>query len=133
MIDRLSGRLPARVCVLLCLSLPASMPALAAPLQFTLSIPDDRATVVPGVDGDRISLTGGDWKLPLEPGAPELPYRLVRIVLPQGQQVDTFRFEFDAGLRVAAAFKPVTTVIWPFPTAGPSGPPPPRPAAPISA
>jgi len=109
MIDRLSGRLPARVCVLLCLSLPASMPALAAPLQFTLSIPDDRATVVPGVDGDRISLTGGDWKLPLEPGAPELPFRLVRIVLPQGQQVDTFRFEFDAGVRVAAAFKPVTT------------------------
>ncbi|HXS10893.1 MAG TPA: hypothetical protein VN852_12990, partial [Candidatus Krumholzibacteria bacterium] len=106
MIQRPLARLLARVCTMVCLCLCAAVPAGAAPLTFTVSIPEDPATVKPGVDSDRLVVPGADWKVPTEPGTPMLPYRFVRVVLPQGQQVDTFQFTFDGESRVAAAFKP---------------------------
>src|SRR5262245_33273594 len=106
MIQRPLARLLARVCTMVCLSLSVAAPVLAAPLTFQISIPEDPATVKPGIDTDRLVVPGADWKLPTEPGTPMLPYRFVRVVLPQGQEVDTFQFTFDGQSRVAAAFKP---------------------------
>jgi hypothetical protein len=106
MIQRPLARLLARVCTMVCLCLCAAVPVVAAPLTFTVPIPEDPATVKPGVDSDRLVVPGADWKVPTEPGTPMLPYRFVRVVLPQGQQVDTFQFTFDGESRVAAAFKP---------------------------
>jgi hypothetical protein len=106
MIQRPLARLLARVCAMVCLSLPVAAPVLAAPLTFTVPIPEDQATVKAGVDTDRLVVPGADWKLPTEPGTPMLPYRFVRVVLPQGQEVDTFQFKFDGESSVAAGFNP---------------------------
>lgn len=106
MIQRPLARVLARVCTMVCLSLPVAAPVLAAPLTFTVPIPEDPATVKPGVDTDRLVVPGAEWKFPTEPGTPMLPYRFVRVVLPQGQEVDTFHFQFGGESRVAAGFKP---------------------------
>src|SRR5678816_380303 len=84
MIQRPLARLLARVCTMVCLCLCAAVPVVAAPLTFTVPIPEDPATVKPGVDSDRLVVPGADWKVPTEPGTPMLPYRFVRVVLPQG-------------------------------------------------
>src|SRR5262249_3085677 len=73
---------------------------------FNVSIPGDPATVTSAVEGDRLTVPGAGWSVPVEPGAPLLPYRTVRIVLPQGQEVDTFSYRFGGDARIAAAFKP---------------------------
>jgi len=109
MIQRPLARLLACVCTLVSLSVALNAPASAARLNFAVPIPADPATVAPGVDGDRLTVPGADWKLPAEPGAPMLPYRTVRIVLPQGEEVDTFQFTFFDESRIAAAFKPGAT------------------------
>jgi hypothetical protein len=110
MIQRPLARLLARVCTMVCLSVAVAAPVLAAPLTFTIPIPEDAATVRPGVDTDRLVVPGEEWKFPTDPGTPMLPYRFVRVVLPQGQEVDTFQFKFGGESRVAAGFKPEVAV-----------------------
>jgi len=83
-----------------------SASASAASLDFSIEIPGDPATVKPGIDNDRLDLPGKGWRLPDEPGAPLLPFRTVRMVLPQGEDVGHFSFTFFDQTRVAAGFKP---------------------------
>ncbi|HKW14605.1 MAG TPA: C25 family cysteine peptidase, partial [Candidatus Krumholzibacteria bacterium] len=109
MMQRPLARQLALVCSLFLFPVAMNTRASAARLTFTVPVPDDPATVTSAVDGDRIAIRGREWTLPTEPGTPALPYRTVRIVLPQGQEVDTFSFKFADQSLVAAAFKPELT------------------------
>ena len=66
----------------------------AAAGQLTFSVETGAADVrVESASGiDRVSLAGGAERLS-EPGHPELPYRVVRVLLPQGETVEGVSFE----------------------------------------
>ena len=95
---------------LLALLVFASVPvsgtsALAARLDFDIPIPSDRAAVERGTDSDRLTVDGKGWSMPTQPGSVQLPYRSVRIVLPQGEEVASFSFTFAGQARLADEFR----------------------------
>ncbi|HET6348148.1 MAG TPA: C25 family cysteine peptidase [Candidatus Krumholzibacteria bacterium] len=100
------ARLLALCCTVVSAPFVLSTPAHADRLTYTVSLPGDPATVSHETDGDRIALRGSGWDVPRTPGATELPRRTVRIVLPQGQEVDTFSFTFSGETRMADTFAP---------------------------
>ena len=82
----------------------------AAKRSFHVSLPDDPAVIAPGSLEDRIEVSGAGWKLDQTPGAARLPYRIVRVVLPQGEEVEGFTFSLHARTTAKERFR--------IPTAG---------------
>ncbi len=66
--------------------------ALAADSSFLIHSPRN-LSFAPSGDGDGIAVTDAGWALSSEPGTPALPYRIVQILLPQGETVESTTFE----------------------------------------
>ncbi len=65
-------------------------PARAASLSIRVSVPRDPVSVKALPQGDVIHVPGAGWESLQDPGQPEIPYRLVRVLLPQGETVESF-------------------------------------------
>jgi hypothetical protein len=96
---------------LLVLGLPLS--AVADDITFTVTAPT-RPRVESTPNGDRIVVDGADWDVLREPGLPELPFRVVRVLLPQGTTADDISVTAADPRRVATGVRPA--VVDPFVT-----------------
>jgi hypothetical protein len=105
MIPRPVARLLAPWC-LFALVLLAGAPARASQLSFDIPVPDDEVRVTHGSEADRVDVPRAEWHTPEDPGAVRLPYLTVRVVLPRGEEVETFSFSFGGTSTLDAAFRP---------------------------
>jgi hypothetical protein len=83
----------------------------AETITYTAELPAARVRVVS--DGTlfsvRLDATAGEYHLLAEPGEPALTFRVVRVLLPQGREVDSFDAVRVAGLSavVSESFRPI--------------------------
>ncbi|HEU4365187.1 MAG TPA: C25 family cysteine peptidase, partial [Candidatus Krumholzibacteria bacterium] len=80
----------------------------AADLTFRVPVPAT-ATVTPAPGGDRVSFTGTEWLVSSEPGYAELPYRVVRVLLPPGETVEAVEFRSAEPRLIRAGVSPAIT------------------------
>ncbi len=99
---RVSSAVRFSIFVLLIVGVPLS--AVAADISFTVNAPA-RARVATTAAGDRV-VADGDWDVLREPGYPELPFRLVRVLLPQGTTAGDLTIVASDAHRVAAGVRP---------------------------
>jgi len=67
----------------------------------------DAVSLAASPQGDRIRVEGMGWDVLREPGQPEVPFRLVRVLLPQGQAVLDFTVDGSEPRLVGAGVRPV--------------------------
>ena len=103
MIARPVARLLALLCVTASVALPRT-PAWAAHLDFIVPLPTDQSTVTRGADADQLVVPDRGWDTPTQPGSARLPYRTVRIVLPE--KIDDSLAYFLSEWRKANAYNP---------------------------
>ena len=89
-------------CLLSIVAVPFT--TLASELSFTISAPNPRVVATP--DGDRIAVDGDGWDTFAEPGLPELPYRLVRVLMPQGMAPSDLIVTASTARRAAGGVRP---------------------------
>ncbi|HXV14504.1 MAG TPA: C25 family cysteine peptidase, partial [Candidatus Krumholzibacteria bacterium] len=107
------SRRSARVCSVLCFAslviaciIGAPLAAAASDLVFTVTAPE-RPKVVASAGGDRILVDGAGWDAVREPGLPELPYRVVRVLLPQGTTAGDLTVSASEPRRIATRVRPI--------------------------
>ncbi|HEU4928451.1 MAG TPA: C25 family cysteine peptidase, partial [Candidatus Krumholzibacteria bacterium] len=89
--------------------LPVAGPAtIARSAEISQVIEFSRAsvTVEHGSAGDRIMVRDPQFFPATDPGLPELPYRIVNVLLPEGETVSEFAYEEDAAVPVATGIRP---------------------------
>ncbi|MDH5268447.1 MAG: C25 family cysteine peptidase [Candidatus Krumholzibacteria bacterium] len=80
--------------------------AVASDLSFRVPVPGDvSVTSAPG--GDRVAVTADGWQVSREPGYPELPYRIVNVLLPPGEAVASVSFRSGTTRVVRSGVSPV--------------------------
>jgi hypothetical protein len=80
---------------LLCASIPALVALVAnessaGEISWTFFLPKSAVTVEQDSDGARVGVRKEGYRSPLEPGVPDLPFRVVNFVLPRGHEVEGF-------------------------------------------
>ena len=78
----------------------------ASDLSFRVPVPSD-VNITSTPEGDRVSVAGPDWESSHEPGRAELPFRIVRVLLPPGEVVESVRFQPGASRLLRAGLTPV--------------------------
>ena len=85
----------------------ASLPFPAfADVSFTVNAPT-RPRVEATPSGDRVVVEGSGWDVVREPGLPELPFRVVNVLLPQGSAPDDIVVTASAPRRIGAGVHPM--------------------------
>ncbi|MCI0452410.1 MAG: C25 family cysteine peptidase, partial [Candidatus Latescibacteria bacterium] len=79
--------------------------AAGADVSFTVTAPE-RSRVVASAAGDRVVVDGAGWDALHEPGWPELPYRVVRVLLPQGTTAGDLVVGATEPRRIATRVRP---------------------------
>ena len=74
----------------------------AATLSHTITLPSESVRLSPGPSGMTVSVADPAYMTLADPGSPELPFRVVSFVLPQGDDVGSFR-AIESGQRVISA------------------------------
>ncbi len=67
----------------------------AEKLTYSLELPQDYVTVLTDAGVATIQVSAAGYDLLAEEGSPELPYRIISVLLPQGDTVESFRFTTD--------------------------------------
>jgi hypothetical protein len=81
--------------------------ALSAPnlnaetLEFTFHLPEENVSVERAVEHSTIQVQGGGFEWLREDGAPELPYRIVNVLLPQGHEVVSYEITSGRDIELA--------------------------------
>ncbi len=74
-------------------ALLVATPTFATPLSFRLTLPASDVTVRTTANGPVVDVAQSGFSRLAEAGQPEIPYRIVGVLLPQGQDVSTFRVD----------------------------------------
>ena len=97
------------------LSVIGAFPAHSAELSQPVDVASFLVTVQRVPEGDRVTVQAPKFIYTTDSGRPELPYRIVNVLLPEGETVGDFAYEESAavrvagGLRVALVPEPVAT------------------------
>ncbi|UCG50893.1 MAG: hypothetical protein JSW58_11920, partial [Candidatus Latescibacterota bacterium] len=78
-----------------------AQPSYAEELSFSLTLPKEDVHVIAGPGLTTVRVEGNGYDELSEEGAPELPFRIVNVLLPQGQKIDSFSFTPDVGIVLA--------------------------------
>jgi len=105
--------------LVLALVWPASIAA-AAGMSFPLDLPADRVHVEQHDGATSIRIDDPSYSLLSDPGQPVLPYRIVNVLLPQGQDVASFGVE-AGGERVIASSSAIEQASVPLSEQGRAG------------
>ncbi|UCH84649.1 MAG: hypothetical protein JSW50_02850, partial [Candidatus Latescibacterota bacterium] len=91
------------VCLLVGLVLVLGLvgPSNAETLSYPLSLSRSDVRIGTDLGFTSLKITSDDYAHTTEAGAPQLPYRIVNVLLPQGQLVDTFEFVPGPGVILA--------------------------------
>ncbi|MCI0453297.1 MAG: C25 family cysteine peptidase, partial [Candidatus Latescibacteria bacterium] len=76
-------------------------PGRAAEITQPVEIPRASVSVQRAPQGDRLVVDGGSFTYTTDSGLPELPYRLVSVLLPEGETVADFEYEEGPRVRIA--------------------------------
>ncbi len=81
------------IVILLCTSIAST--TFAEKLSFLIQLPRENVTVLTDAGVATIQVSAAGYDLLAEEGSPELPYRIISVLLPQGDTVESFRFTAD--------------------------------------
>ncbi|HEX6792140.1 MAG TPA: C25 family cysteine peptidase [Candidatus Krumholzibacteria bacterium] len=87
-------------------ALLAGRSSLAARLDLDVHLPEPRAHLGQPAAQDLVDLRQAGWDIPVQPGSAQLPYRVVRVVMPQGEEVASFSFVFGDPATVRDGARP---------------------------
>ncbi|MEJ2722610.1 MAG: C25 family cysteine peptidase, partial [bacterium] len=95
------------VCLLIGLVLLSSVvpSSHAETLSYSLTLPLDDVRVGTELGYTTIQVSSSNYELFSEEGSPELPFRIVNVLLPQGQLIDSFSFVAGPGVVLTDAAK----------------------------
>ncbi|HEX6792138.1 MAG TPA: C25 family cysteine peptidase [Candidatus Krumholzibacteria bacterium] len=110
-----------RFALALCFSTVSMTTASAVAGQMTWPVNTSRSDIsITGTTaGDRVVATGAEWQDVVAPGAPVLPFRIVRVLLGPAETVASFAVDAGTGVTLAANYTPVIAPLA-DPDAGPA-------------
>ena len=83
------------------LSVLAALPARSAEVSQPVDVSASAVAIQRAPAGDRVTIQTPKFIYTTDSGRPELPYRIVNLLLPEGQTVGDFAYEESAAVRVA--------------------------------
>ncbi len=80
-------------------------PGQSAEITQTVELPRSTVSILRAPGGDRVAVDGGAFITTTDSGLPELPYRVVNVLLPDGETVADFAVHESPAIRVAEGMR----------------------------
>ncbi|UCG50938.1 MAG: hypothetical protein JSW58_12155, partial [Candidatus Latescibacterota bacterium] len=89
-------------------------PGQAEELSFSITLPQDNVTVVNELGFSTVRVNDNGYEILTEEGYPQLPFRIINVLLPQGEKIESFVFESTPAIMLQQnarmeLFGPMTT------------------------